>query len=100
MDRKTKGVMREVLKQAWSFVPQDVGARVLAEGLIELSNNFVAQELGIQLLVHVHDACLMQVPIANLTQAKQVAQNCLSRVMYGMHFPCDMKIGRTWYEAS
>jgi DNA polymerase I-like protein with 3'-5' exonuclease and polymerase domains len=97
MDRTGTAVMREVLKEAYSFGPQEVGARVLAEGMIHLAETCPS---SIHLMVHVHDACLMQTPTALLESAKEIATKALSREMYGMWFPCDMKVGMNWYEAS
>ena len=42
----------------------------------------------------------MQCLLENLEPAKAAATSALSRTMYGMWFPCDMKTGYNWYEAS
>lgn len=97
MDPKTKGVTREILKQAWSYVPQEIGAHVLAKGIIRLHRE---QRGLITPLIHVHDACLMQCRVADAEQAKAVATEALSMTLHGMWFPSDMKVGSNWYEAS
>jgi DNA polymerase I-like protein with 3'-5' exonuclease and polymerase domains len=100
VDRKTGGITREILKQAWSFVPQDVGAWVLAEGIIAVANDKRCQDMDVQLMVHVHDAVLMQVPERYLPEAIYRTAKLLSRTMYGMWFPCEMKTGSNWYKVS
>lgn len=96
MDGKN-AVLRETLKEAWSFVPQEIGAWVLAEGLLEIYHNH--RQL-LTPLIHVHDAVLFQCKKEDQEKATQVAIDALSRECFGMWFPCEMKAGGNWFEAS
>lgn len=97
MDHQGRGVQRERLKEAYSFVPQDVGAWVLANGIIKINTLYPK---AIKLLVHVHDACLMECAEELAPSAARSAQEAMSMTMFNMWFPCEMKIGKNWYEAS
>jgi DNA polymerase I-like protein with 3'-5' exonuclease and polymerase domains len=90
-------VLNEVIKQAWSYKPQEMGAHILGLGMLELREK---QRHLATPLIHVHDALLMQCKIAQLEEAKAVAKAALSRELFGMWFPADMKAGANWYEAS
>jgi uracil-DNA glycosylase family 4 len=100
IDRKTKDVTREVAKQIWSRLPQDIGAWVLAEGLIDLTYRTSYIPSLLQPLIHVHDALLIQCRIEEVEEAETAALASLSRKMWGMDFPSEMKRGMNWYEAS
>lgn len=90
-------VLNEIIKQAWSYKPQELGAHILALGLLQ-----IRREHGSWLrpLIHVHDAALIECPIDRVEEGKRVATAALSRELYGMWFPTEMKAGATWYEAS
>ena len=93
----SNAVLRETLKEAWSFVPQEIGAHVLALGLLEIHRNH--RDI-LTPLIHVHDAVLFQCLKKDQEKATQIAVNALSRECFGMWFPCDMKAGSNWAEAS
>jgi len=90
-------VLNEVIKEGWSYKPQELGAHILALGLLDLYRN---QQHLVQPLIHVHDAVLLQCKIENVEEAKKVATTALSRELFGMWFPAEMKVGANWYEAS
>lgn len=98
-DKKTKGVSYEVLKQAWSRQPQDMAAWVLADGLIDLWNSEYWGKL-IRPLIHVHDAVLMQTHRSTVEEAQAVGSTFLTRTLWGMKFPSEMKTGMNWAECS
>jgi hypothetical protein len=100
VDKKTKGLKNEIAKQAWSRLPQNMGAWVLANGLIALQYESDAWGSLLQPLVHVHDAPLMQAPTDQLPLAIETAQRYLTRTEWGMYFPTEMKTGSNWLEAS
>ena len=97
VDPKTGGITREILKQAWAFKPQDIGATILAKGIIDITEQHADL---LTPLIHVHDACLMQAPLSRKDEAIRVGTAALSREMFGMWFPSEMKVGANWYEAS
>jgi DNA polymerase I - 3''-5'' exonuclease and polymerase domains len=90
-------VLNEVIKQGWAFKPQEIGATILALGIMDIHET---QRHMLTPLIHVHDACLMQAPIAQRDNAVALANKALSRELYGMWFPSEMKCGADWYEAS
>lgn len=97
-DKKTKDVKYEIAKQGWSFEPQDVGARVLAEGMLRhWESGFWLRHRG---LIHVHDAVLFQSPKSQVEEAKSVLTKALTMEKWGMKFLVEMKTGANWAEAS
>ncbi|HJW28728.1 MAG TPA: DNA polymerase, partial [Saprospiraceae bacterium] len=101
VDRKNKGELDyEIKKQVWSRLPQDIGAYVLGLGLNELY--YESGEWGklVTPLIHVHDALLIEAPIARVDEAEALAVKALSRYIWEMDFPAEMKRGDNWYEAS
>lgn len=99
-DRKTGEVSREVKKQVWSTLPQNMGAWVLGNGIIDLYYKSGHWGELIQPLMHVHDALLTQARIEQVDLASEVLMSYLSRSEWGMWFPAEMKTGENWYEAS
>ena len=97
VDLDTGGVLRDVLKEAWSFKPQEIGAHILGLGLLEITERHLQL---MQPLIHVHDALMLQCKLVEVEEAKRVAKAALSRELFGMWFPADMKAGANWYEAS
>jgi len=100
LDTKTKQMKYEIAKQVWSFLPQHLGAYVLALGLNSLY--YESKQWGTLLrpLIHVHDALLMQAPLDRREEAVALAERTLTRDVFDMHFPCSMKTGANWYECS
>lgn len=94
-DAKTKTVQYETAKEMWSFKPQDMAAWVLALGLYDL-----AEVEWLDLLIHVHDACVMQAELTRRDEAITVAQNALTRVVWNMLYPAEMKFGPNWKEVA
>jgi DNA polymerase I-like protein with 3'-5' exonuclease and polymerase domains len=101
-DRKTGKVNSQIAKQIWSALPQNMAAWVLALGLTDLYYNAPSGVYGelLQPLIHVHDALLFQAPLDKQELAKSTAISYLSRNVWGMDFPSEMKTGANWYEAS
>jgi uracil-DNA glycosylase family 4 len=97
-DTKTKGVKNEILKQAWSFAPQDIGGWVLGEGMLAAWKS--GQWARYRGLIHVHDALLFMALRKDKNEAIDVLTKLLSREMWGMKFLTEMKVGDNWYEAS
>lgn len=93
-DPVTKGVKYEVAKEMWSYRPQDMAAWVLGEGAIEL-----AGEPYVKLLIHVHDALLMEGPVERKDELVSYATKALTRRLWDMDFPAEMRVGANWYEA-
>jgi len=89
----------EIRKQVWSRLPQDTAAYVLGLGLIDLYESDHWGSL-LQPLIHVHDALLMEAPIERVEEAKTVALSALTRYIWGMNFPAEMKVGANWLECS
>jgi len=94
-DPKLKTVKYEVAKEMWSYKPQDMAAYVLALGLIELKD-----DPDVEILIHVHDAPLLQGPIAKKDILIPRVLNALTRTLWGMTYPAESKTGMDWYEAS
>lgn len=93
-------VSYEISKQVWSFLPQWIGAYVLGLGLIDIYYNSGEWGKLLTPLVHVHDALLIEAPSDRVVEAKALALKLLTREMWGIKFPADMKTGKNWYEAS
>lgn len=101
VDRKDKGQLDyETKKQVWSRLPQDVGAWVLGLGLMDLY--YDSNEWGklVTPLIHVHDALLIEAPIDRVKEAEVLVLKTLTRYIWEMDFPAEMKRGNNWYEAS
>jgi len=90
----------EIAKQAWSFLPQWLGAYILGLGLIDMYYNTDAWGDLLQPLVHVHDALLIEAPVDRVEEASALALKLLSREAFGISFPAEMKVGANWLEAS
>lgn len=95
-DAKTKSIAYETAKEMWSFKPQDMAAWVLALGAMDLAKNHD----WITLLIHVHDALVMQAPLTRQEEAVTIAVGALTRRLWGMDYPAEMKVGHNWKEAS
>jgi DNA polymerase-1 len=96
-DQKTKSVRYEILKQAWSREPQDIGAWVLGDGMLDVWQNNWEKVRG---LIHVHDALLFQTKEEDVEEASEIVTKALTREMWGMKFTTSVKVGRNWKEAS
>jgi uracil-DNA glycosylase family 4 len=94
-DKKTKKLQKKIRKEAWATQPQEMAARVLGEGLIDL-----LEYEWIRPLAHVHDAALMEVAEERIVEGIEVAESVLSREKWGMRFPTGMCVGPNWYVAS
>ena len=100
IDPKKKELKHEIAKQVWSRLPQDTAAYILAEGLIDI--RYSSEEWGKLLtpVQHGHDALLIETPVDRLEEGKALATKLLTRELWGMAFPCKMKTGKNWLEAS
>lgn len=99
-DSKTKGLKYEIAKEVWSFPPQDMGAWVLGLGLEDMYYNSGEWGKLLQPLIHVHDALLIECPADRLNDGKALAQKILTRYIWNMDFPADMKVGQNWLACS
>lgn len=101
VDKKDKGELGyEIKKQVWSRLPQDMGSWILGLGIIDMF--YTSNEWGklITPIIPVHDSVLIECPIKKETEASALAVSLLSRYIWGMDFPVDMKKGDNWYAAS
>lgn len=100
VDTRTKELNYEIRKQVWSRLPQDTAAYILALGLNDMY--YESGEWGKLLtpVQHGHDALLIETPEPRVEEGKQLASRLLTRTQWGMEFPCEMKIGKNWLEAS
>jgi len=101
LDKDDKGDLDyEIKKQIWSRLPQDMGSWILGLGLIDIY--YTSNEWGRLLtpIIPVHDSVLIEVPIKEVTKAKGLAILLLTRYIWGMDLPVDMKQGDNWYNAS
>lgn len=101
VDKKHPGELDyEIKKQVFSRQVQDMAAWVLGLGLIDIY--YTSNEWGRLLtpLIHVHDALLIEAPIAKVQEAEAIALKCLSRYIWDMDFPAEMKKGSNWYACS
>ena len=97
-DKKTKGVKREIVKQAYSREPQDIGAWVLAEGMMRAWQS--GEWERVRGLIHVHDALLFQTKEEDVEEAKALLEKWLTVELWGMKFLTNIKVGNNWKEAS
>lgn len=97
-DKRTKSVQYEILKQAWSAIPQDIGAWVLADGLMTLWRT--AWDEMRHGLIHVHDALLYEVHESIVDEMSRVVTDALTQTKWGMRFSAKVKIGADWKSAS
>lgn len=93
--RKKGTINEKVLKEGLATPPQRMGARVLAQGLVNATS---IQEL--YPVAHVHDASLSEAPIHLLHDIVPRAEEQMAVTLWGMHFPVDMSLGPNWYIAS
>lgn len=101
LDKDDKGELDyEIKKQVWSRLPQDMGSWILGLGLIDMY--YTSNEWGKLLtpLIPVHDSVLIECPIKKVTEAEALALKLLTRYIWGMDFPAEMKKGDNWYAAS
>lgn len=101
VDKKKPGELDyEIKKQVFSRLPQDMAAWVLGLGLIDMF--YTSNEWGklITPLIHVHDALLIEVPIAKLQEAEALALKHMTRYLWGMDWIAESKKGTNWYECS
>src|SRR5258706_3822765 len=98
-DNKTE-LDYEIKKQVYSRQVQDMGSWILGLGLIDLY--YTSNEWGKLLtpLIPVHDSVLIECPSKKVTEASALAIKFLTRYLWGMDFPVDMKTGDNWYIAS
>jgi uracil-DNA glycosylase len=101
-DRKSGELEREIKKQAWSRIPQDIGAFVLGQGLIDMYYNSGEWDKLLGPRIHCHDALLIEVPKDRITEGKALAIKLLSRYIWSMDFPAEVKNkpGINWAEVS
>lgn len=90
----------EVKKQIYSRQVQDMAAWVLGLGLIDMY--YTSNEWGKLLtpLIHVHDALLIEAPTDRLQDAEALALKLMTRYIWSMDFPAEMKKGSNWYACS
>ena len=51
-------------------------------------------------LIPVHDSVLIECPSKKVTEGSALALRLLSRYIWGIDFPAEMKTGDNWYSAS
>lgn len=101
VDKKSPGELDyEIKKQVFSRLCQDMASWVLGLGLIDMY--YTSNEWGRLLtpLIPVHDSVLIEVPSKKVKEASDLALKLLSRYIWGMDFPAEMKQGDNWYAAS
>lgn len=101
LDKNDKGELDyEIKKQVFSRQVQDMASWVLGLGIIDMY--YISNEWGKLLtpLIPVHDSVLIEVPSKKVTEAGDLASKLLTRYIWGMDFPVDMKQGDNWYIAS
>jgi hypothetical protein len=101
-DRKSGELDYEIRKQVWSRLPQDMGAWTLGQGLIDIYYNSGEWDRLLGPRIHCHDALLIEVPKGRIAEGKALAIKLLSRYIWGMDFPAEMKDkpGTNWRECS
>lgn len=89
-------IKKKVTKEALATEPQYMGARVLAQGLIQ------CDELMPWILpvAHIHDASLVEVPLDRAAEAIRALEQNMAVREWGMDFPVDACCGPDWYAAS
>lgn len=101
LDKKDKGELDyEIKKQVWSRLPQDMGSWILGLGIIDMY--YTSNEWGKLLtpLIPVHDSVLIECPRKEVTKAEILVTKLLTRDLWGITFPVEMKRGDNWYNAS
>ena len=94
---KTKDLDYEILKKGLSHKPQDMAARILAEGLLDIRSKY---ESLLTPLMHVHDALAMTALLERKHEAVKAALECMNREKWGMNFSAGMSVGPNWWVAS
>lgn len=98
---ETRGTRRgeikdKVLKEALATKPQYMGARVLAQGLIQCAKHIP----WIKPVAHIHDASLVEVPLERAAEGVRALEQHMTVEEWGMLFPVDASCGPNWYVAS
>ena len=94
---KRRGEVRDkIRKEALATSPQNIGARVLGEGILALR----AAAPWIRPAAHVHDAALNQVPLGRVAEAVHAAETHMTITKWGMRFTVEASLGPNWYVAS
>jgi DNA polymerase I-like protein with 3'-5' exonuclease and polymerase domains len=97
IDKSTGMVHYEYLKKGWSGPPQDMAAKVLAEGLFNMRKKYPHL---LTPLVHVHDALLISAELSHKHEAVAAVRECLTITEWDMQFTCGVSVGPNWYIAS
>jgi len=101
LDKNDKGELDyEIKKQVYSRQVQDMASWILGLGIIDMY--YTSNEWGRLLtpLIPVHDSVLIEVPRKEVSKAEILATKLLTRDLWGITFPVDMKRGDNWFNAS
>jgi len=95
---RDKGTVRpKIIKEALATTPQNMAARILGLGLIEMYKNHGDWLLPV---AHVHDAGLFEEPLDRLPEADAAILEGMSLTQWDMPFPAEPSHGPDWYVAS
>lgn len=94
---KRRGQIRDkIIKEALATEPQWMGARVLAEGIIALTE----QVAEVKPVLHVHDATAFEVPTHLVRELSPRIEQAMGVTLWDMFFPVDLSYGPNLYVAS
>jgi DNA polymerase I-like protein with 3'-5' exonuclease and polymerase domains len=97
-DGKRKGqVRKKLVKEALASGPQNMAAYVMAEGMLRVWDE---TRQWIKPRAHVHDSCLLAVPLDRLQEAIPLVEELMSVELWGMPFPVESVCGPDWWAAS
>ena len=93
-----KGTVRpKVIKEALATKPQNMAARVLGLGLINMYDDYGS---WLHPVAHVHDAGLFEEPLNRMKEADKAIVQGMSLTLWDMPFPAAPSHGPNWYIAS
>lgn len=95
--RKRGQVRDKVMKEALATKPQYMGARVLAEGLLQID---AAGHDWMYPIAHIHDASLVEARLERAADAIRTLESTMAVRAWDMDFPVDASAGPNWYVAS
>ncbi len=95
---RDKGTVRpKVIKEALATTPQNMAARILGLGLINMYENHGD---WLHPVAHVHDAGLFEEPLDRMVEADQAILEGMTVNQWDMPFPAAPSHGSDWYIAS
>lgn len=96
--KQNGGFIAQAIRQAYNSPVQSTAAEVTKMAIINIHNNKQLQEMGVELVLSVHDENICSCPIEYAYEASKIIEQCSidAGVGFSVNLMCDIAIEESW----